>query len=345
MGRNRITIKQVAKAAGVSTQTVSRVINNRPDVATDTREHVQTIITQLGYQPSRIAQSLIRGESNSLGVVSYGLGFYGPTLLLAGIQEAAEQAGYSLRFKILHNTDAYDAEDILQDILSYHVDGVLWAVPDIGQNRDWVQQALHDFSIPIVFLNGQPRPNQITSITDNKQGGFLATQHLIEQGRQNIGIITGPMEWWEARQRELGWREALAKDGREINESYIVHGDWSPGSGERCIRMLLEWHPETDAVFISNDQMALGAMKVAQQMGRKIPDDLAVVGYDNIPESPYFTPGLSTIRQGITEMGQRGVKQVLTMINGDDEALEPTVVLQPELIVRASSVKYQYAPS
>lgn len=335
MSRKRITIRDVAEAAGVSTQTVSRVANAHPDVASDTREHVQAIIEKLGYQPSKLARSLIQGQSYTLGVVSFGLRLYGPSLLLEGVQEAAVKQGYSLMLKILENAEAYDAEKILQDILSYHVDGILWAVPEIGQNRDWIQQALHHISIPIVFLNVQPRPNLITAVIDNKHGGHIATQHLIDQGRQNIGIITGPMEWWEARQRELGWREALAANGRFVDESYITNGDWTPSSGERSIQMLLEWHPEMDAVFVCNDQMALGAMKVAQQMGRQIPQDLAVIGFDDIPEAPYFSPALSTIRQDIAEMGCQGVKQLLTLIHNEQPA-SPSI-LQPRLIIRESS--------
>ncbi len=338
MSRRRVTIKDVAKAAGVSTQTVSRVINSRPDVAPDTREHVQAIIKQLGYQPSKIARSLIQGQSYSLAVVSFGISLYGPSLLLKVIQEAAVESGYSLMLNILPNPEAYDAESILRDILSYHVDGILWAVPEIGQNQDWIQDALHHLSTPIIFFNIQPRPNLATASIDNKHGGQIATQHLIKQGRQNIGIITGPMEWWEARQRELGWREALVESGRDVDESYITSGDWTPSSGERSIRMLLEWHPEMDAVFVCNDQMALGAMKVAQQMGRKIPEDLAIVGYDNIPESPYFTPALSTVRQGINEMGYRGVKQLLAQLNNENDTPISSVVVQPELIIRGSSV-------
>jgi LacI family transcriptional regulator len=338
MGHKRVTIKEVAAAAGVSTQTVSRVVNGRPDVAPDTREHVQAVVEKMGYQPSKIARSLIRGESCSLGVVSFGIGLYGPSLLLGGIQKAAVEAGYSLMLKFLPEARVFDAQAILRDILSYHVDGILWAVPDIGQNRDWIQEALRHFSISIVFLNGQPRPNLVTSVIDNKHGGRIATQHLIDQGWQNIGIITGPMEWWEARQRELGWREALMENGRIVDESYIANGDWTPLSGERSIRMLLEWHPEMDAVFVCNDQMALGAMKVARQMGRRIPQDLAVVGYDNIPESPYFSPALSTVRQGITEMGRQGVEQLLVLIDNEDGVPTPSVVVQPEMIVRESSV-------
>lgn len=337
MNHKRVTIKEVAAATGVSTQTVSRVVNGRSDVSPETREHVQEIIDKLGYQPSKIARSLIRGQSFSLGVVSYGISLYGPSLVLQGIQEAAVQAGYSFMLNILPDAEVYDADKIVRDIMSYHVDGILWAVPEIGQNQDWIQQILPKISVPIVFLNVQPRPNLVTAVIDNKYGGRIATQHLIDQGRQNIGIITGPMEWWEARQRELGWRVALAENGRVVDESYITNGDWTPSSGERSIRMLLEWHPEMDAVFVCNDQMALGAMKVARQMGRQIPQDLAVVGYDNIPESPYFTPALSTVCQDITKMGCRGVKQLLALINNEDDT--SSVVLQPELIVRESSVK------
>ncbi len=338
MSHKRVTIKEVAAAAGVSTQTVSRVVNGRPDVASDTREHVQATIKELGYQPSKIARSLIQGQSYTLGVISYGIGLYGPSMVLQGIQEAAEEAGYSLMLNILSDADAYDADKILRNILSYHVDGILWAVPEIGQNRDWIQQALSKFSEPIVFLNVQPRPTLVTAVIDNKYGGLIATRHLLEVGRQNIGIITGPMNWWEARQRELGWREALAENGRVVDESYIANGDWTPSSGERCIRMLLEWHPEMNAVFVCNDQMALGAMKVARQMGRRIPQDLAVVGYDDIPESPYFSPALSTIRQDVAKMGCRGVKQLLALMHNENGTLASSVVVQPELIIRESSV-------
>lgn len=334
----RVTIKEVAAAAGVSTQTVSRVVNGRPDVASDTREHVQQIINSLGYQPSKIARSLIRGRSYSLGVVSSSIGLYGPSLVLQGIQEAAVEEDYSLMLNILPDAEVFDANQVLREILSYHVDGILWAVPEIGQNRDLIQQALPNLTVPIVFLNTQPRPNLVTAVIDNKLGGRMATQHLIEQGRQKIGLITGPMNWWEARQRELGWREELVANGRSVDESYIANGDWTPSSGERCIRMLLEWHPEMDAVFICNDQMALGAMKVARQMGRQIPQDLAVVGFDDIPESPYFSPSLTTVRQDVAEMGRQGVKQLLTLLDDAENLATSSAVLPPNLIVRESSV-------
>jgi LacI family transcriptional regulator len=337
MKRKRVTIKEVARAAGVSTQTVSRVINQRPDVSPDTRQHVQQVVDDLGYQPSKIARSLIQGQSNSLGVISFGLGFVGPSLVLQGIQEAAVAQGYSLLLNILPDAEKYDARQLVRDILSYHVDGILWAVPEIGQNRDWIQQEMLDLPVPIVFLNVQPRPHSTTVVIDNRTGGHLATRHLIEQARQNIGIITGPMSWWEARQRALGWRNALAEAGREVDESYMTHGDWTPQSGERCLRMLLDWHPELDAVFVSNDQMALGAMKAAHELGLRIPEDLALVGFDNIQEAAFFYPTLTTIQQDMAELGRVAVQQLILSIKEPDNAESSPVRLQPELIVRQST--------
>ena len=339
MSRKRVTIKEVAQAAGVSTQTISRVVNGRPDVFPATRQHVQEVIDQLGYQPSKIARSLIQGQSYSLGVVSSNISLYGPSHVLQGIQEAAKEEGYSLMLHILPDPEVYEAKKLIREILSYHVDGILWAMPEIGQNRDWIQQELSNLSVPITLLNVQPRPNQTTVIVDNRVGGRLATKHLIEQGRQNIGIITGPMSWWEARQRELGWREELMANGRSVDESYITHGDWTPSSGERGIRMLLDWHPEMDAIFACNDQMSLGAMKIARQMGRRIPEDLAIVGFDDIPEAPYFDPALTTVRQDMTEMGREGVRQLIGMINNPEQSRMESIRIQPKLIVRESSQK------
>lgn len=334
----RVTIKEVAEAAGVSTQTISRVANGRADVAPHTRQHVQQVIDSLGYQPSKIARSLIRGQSHSLGIVTFGIGYYGPSHVLQGIQETAVAQGYSLMLNILPDAEIYDAKPLLQEMLAYHVDGILWAAPEIGQNRDGIQQELASLSVPIVFLSAQPRPNQMTAVIDNRAGGRLATRHLIEQGRQHIGLITGPISWWEARQRELGWREELAAHGREVDESLIAYGDWSAGSGERSLRRLLEWRPEMDAVFVSNDQMALGALKAARQVGRRVPEELAVVGFDDIPEAAYFYPALTTIRQNTAELGREGVRRLLAMISEPETVSYEPIRLLPELVVRESTL-------
>ncbi len=338
MGQKRVTIKEVAVAAGVSTQTVSRVINGRPDVASQTREHVQTVIDTLGYKPSKIARSLIRGRSYSIGVVSMGVGFYGPAQTLQSVQQEADKQGYSLLLKMLSSPEDIHVGEIIHDLLSYHVDGILWAIPEIGQNRDWIQQELPNLSVPMAFLNMQARPNLTTIAIDNRLGGRLAARHLIECGCQKIGIITGPLNWWEARQRELGWREEIFAHGLAVDESCIAHGDWNSPSGEQCMRMLLDWHPDLDGVFTSNDQMALGAMKVARELNYRIPEDLSIVGFDDIPESAYFYPPLTTIRQDMRQVGFTAVNQLIYLLEHPEENGNPNAfLLAPKLIVREST--------
>lgn len=341
MVKKRVTIKQVAKEAGVSTQTVSRVINNRPDVAPETRQRVLQVIDQLGYRPSSIARSLIQGRSYTLGVVGYGLEYFGPSRTLSGIEQQANELGYSLLLSLIRQPEKNDVEQILRELLSRYVDGIVWAVPEIGDNRDWTQQEIPRLAVPVVFLSTQPRPNQSVVAVDNRSGGRMATQHLLDQGYQNIGLITGPLDWWEARQRQLGWQDALKEV--TIENDHIVEGDWTAESGERGLRQLLEQHPDMHAVFVCNDQMALGALQAARQMGVRVPADLALVGFDDIPESAYFYPPLSTVRQDMVELGRRAVRELGRMIEASQQSravVRPkTILLQPQLIIRESSVR------
>ena len=177
---------------------------------------------------------------------------------------------------------------------------------------------------------------------DNYLGGKLATQHLLELGRQHIGHICGPLEWWEARQRKLGWQETLRAAGRRVTEAHSAEGNWSSSSGENAFLQLLQSYPEMDAVFVANDQMALAALQIAHMRGIRVPQDLAVVGFDNIAEFAYFYPSLTTVDQNQHELGCRAVQALVEMIeaaNAGNQAIEPnSFLLEPELIVRDSSV-------
>src|SRR4030067_3226790 len=178
----RPTIKQVARAAGVSTQTVSRVINDRPDVSPETRERIQQVIKDLDYQPSALARSLIQQRSYTLGVVTAGLKYIGPSRTLNGITSAAEEAGYSLLLKELPRFDADDVVPIFQALLSRHVDGIIWAVPEVGENRNWVDKQSLDLKIPIVYLAMEPKENISAVSVDNYAGGARALSLLVSQG-------------------------------------------------------------------------------------------------------------------------------------------------------------------
>lgn len=335
-----VTIKDVAKAAGVSSMTVSRVLNDRPDVSPKTRKRVQNVIEELGYAPSEIARSLSQGRSNTIGVVSSGLELYGPSRILVGIEKQANELGFSLMVRLLHNPIESRGERALNELVANQVAGIIWAVAEIGNQREWLYQGRDKEATPVVFLSLNPRPGTTIVAVDNRLGGRLATSHLLEQGYQKIGIITGPQEWWEAREREFGWQEVLLQAGRENLEHLKEHGDWTAASGYKAMMKLLDRVPDLEAVFVSNDSMALGALRAAASCGRSVPHDLAVVGFDDIPESAYFSPPLTTVRQGLLRVGSEAVcllNQHLQARRKEEPFAAQVTIMEPQLIVRQSS--------
>ena len=338
----RATIKEVASAAGVSTQTVSRVINERPDVSYETRKRVQEVIETLGYQPSALARSLIRQRSYTLGVVISGLKHIGPSRTLSGITSTAEEAGYALLLKELPHFEEKNIEPIFQAFLSRHVDGIIWAVPEIGGNRSWIDQYM-DLDIPVVYLTMESQENISVVSIDNYMGGRIAMSHLIEQGYRNIGHISGPLVWWEARQRFAAWKDSLLEANLDFKDDYWAEGNWSSSSGLSAAEKLFKQYPQMDAIFVGNDQMALAVLQLANQRGLRVPEDLGVVGFDNLPESPYFLPALTTVQQDQYRVAKLAVEEIIKIIELGWQGLDPvdlqSIVLPPTLIVRQSSLQ------
>lgn len=338
----RTTIKEVAAAAGVSTQTVSRVINERPDVSPETRSRVQKVIEELGYQPSALARSLIRQRSYTLGVVTAGLKHIGPSRTLNGITSMAEEAGYSLLLKELPHYHTNNVAPIFQELLSRHVDGIIWAVPEIGDNHRWVDNLSLTLEIPIVFLTMEARENLTVVSVDNYQGGRLAMTHLLKQGYQHIGHISGPLDWWEARQRMAAWKDALIEGRNTVKDGHWVEGNWSSASGADAVEKLLDQYPEMDAIFVANDQMALSALQTINRRNIKIPEEIGVIAFDNIPESAYFFPSLSTIQQDQYEIARLAMQKVIHVIErgwkGEEPDAPQSIMLSPALIIRESSL-------
>ncbi len=343
----RPTIKQVAAAAGVSTQTVSRVVNDRPDVSPETRERVHQVIEQMGYQPSALARSLIQQRSYTLGVVTAGLKYIGPSRTLSGITNAAEEFGYSLLLKELPKFSISHVSPILQELLSHHADGIIWAVPEVGENRDWLESSPSDLQVPMVFLTMPPREKIAVVSVDNYQGGRMAMAHLLEQGYRRIAHISGPMDWWEARQRKAAWADALRESGVEVRDEYWVEGNWSSSSGAQAIEKLFQQYPDLEAVFAANDQMALSVIQYANQHGIQIPQQLGVAGFDNLAESPYYCPSLTTVHSEQYNVGRVAVEEIVKMIQmgwqGQEVKSPPSIVLTPTLVVRESSLKSKYS--
>ncbi len=339
----RVTIQDVAAQAGVSYQTVSRVINNRPDVASATRRRVQQVIDELGFRPSSIARGMASGRSYILGVISASLEYFGPARMLMGVEKQASKLGYTIILRAIHDPDHFDIDEHLSFFLSQRVDGIIWTAADTAVIRKAILKKIPQLEFPVVFNNIEPHPDLNVVDFDSYDGSRMATEHLIAQGCQSIGLITGPMQWCVARQRYRGWKEALEAAGYAAPDEHVVEGDWSAISGEKGMVKLLEQQPEIDALFASNDPMALGAIKAAKRLGLRVPEDLAVVGYDDVPEADFFAPPLTTVRHDLESLAGLAVKEIDHMIdtarNGEDSYRPGTHLLKPELIIRESSIK------
>lgn len=338
---SKTTIKDIARLSGVSTQTISRVINEKPDVSPETRERILEIIHQTGYQPSALARSLIQQRSYTLGVIIAGLKYQGISQTLNGITEQADKEGYSLLLEELPNFNVTDVQPAIRSLISHQVEALIYAAPEIGENWRNVQAQCPQPCPPMVFLKGSPYPGISTISVDNYLGAYLATLHLYEQGCRHIAHISGDADWWETDERIKGWKSALEKVGLPVSSRQVVGGNWSSASGEKAFQLILQNYPEVDGVFAGNDQMALAVLHIANEKGIKIPQQLKVIGFDDLAEAPYYSPSLSTIRQDLRTLGIMAVKKAIELVNGPEkpgpEALPDTIILKPELVLRRST--------
>jgi LacI family transcriptional regulator len=339
--KKKATIYEVAREAGVSRQTVSRVINGRPDVAPETRKRVKEVIEKLGYRPSAIARSLSQRRSYTFGVVTAGLKYIGPSRTLSGITEQSEELGYGLLLKELTSFSANNVHPLLQWFIAHQVDGIIWAAPEIGENRSWLDTLLGEIHIPILFLTMEKRKDVSVVSIDNYLGAKEITNHLIGLGRKNIGHVSGPLDWWEARQRKQGWMDALSEKGFPCTDKMWTEGNWSSKSGKLAFQELYEKFPEMDAVFVGNDQMACSVLQTAFEKNIRVPQDLAVAGFDGIAESEFFSPALTTVFQNQHDLGCTAVQELANLVEnrleGEGEIKPRQILLEPELLVRQST--------
>jgi len=339
--KNKATIYDVAEKAGVSRQTVSRVLNNRLEVSEETRQRVKEIMVELNFQRNAVALSLSRQKSFLFGVVISGLKYLGPSQVLSGITKKAEELGYGLLLKEVQNSNSANIIPVLDWFKAHQADGIIWAAPEVEDNRQWLKDVFPRFDIPIIFLTMEEEENVTIVTTDNFSGARAAVNHLIQKGRKNIAHISGPLDWWEARQRKMGWESALTEAGIHVDDRMWTQGNWSSKSGKRAFLELIEKYPEVDGIFAGNDQMALSILQTASEIGKKIPRDLSIVGFDGIAESEFYIPSLSTVYQNGDELGRIAVTELVSQIKNkltEKRAVEPKyITIQPELIVRQSS--------
>jgi LacI family transcriptional regulator len=320
---------------GVSVQTVSRVINGRPDVSPETRAAVEAAIATVGFQPSAVARSLVHQRSNTIGVIVAGLAYFGVAQTLNGITERSEASGYALLVKELASFETTDIVPVIKFLVTHRVDGIIFAAPELETNVRSVQAQLPAGTPPIVFLKSEPSPNYTTIGIDNYAGGRMATEHLLALGRRRIGHVTGPLEWREARDRRDGWWDAIREAGAAAGPRF--EGNWSSASGRAAFEAMLEVQPDLDAIFVANDQMALGVLHVANARGIRVPDDLAVVGFDGMLESADFTPSLTTVSQPLRALGNLAVEDLLAHLDDPEPREARQRTLETELIVRETA--------
>jgi DNA-binding LacI/PurR family transcriptional regulator len=321
-----VVMADVARLAGVSQQTVSRVLNDSPHVRPATRERVLEAIGKLGYRPNRVARALVTGRSHTLGVLSFDTTLYGPASTLFAIERAAHDAGYFVSIASLRAPDAQSLRLGIEGLLEQGVEGVLVIAPLQAAGQGLLELPA---DVPVVATEAAPPGDVPLVAVDQVAGARLATQHLLELGHATVVHVAGPTGWFEAADRVRGWRDALRAAGAEAPPP--LEGDWSARSGYAAGRRLAD----ATAVFAANDQMALGVLRALHELGRRVPEEISVVGFDDIPEAAYFSPPLTTVRQRFDEIGARALRLLLVRI--EDGAGRTGEIVRPELVIRAST--------
>ena len=323
------TMADVARRAGVSHQTVSRVVNDASAVRPQTRDNVLRAIEELGYRRNSAARALVTRRSGLIGVIVDELRLYGPASTVSSIAHAAREAGYGMTLDLLWDVTGSSVSAALEHHLSQSVEAIV-LVAAHGRTPDVA--VLRDLDVPLIALDGFLGGDTPTAGVDQRAGGVMATRHLLDLGHRRIGHVTGPGDWPQSEAREAGFHEALAQAGEQPGP--VVTGDWSPRSGyEGCLRILAE-DPSTTALFVANDQMAMGALRALAEAEKRVPEDVSVVGFDDIPEAAFSQPPLTTIRQDFAALGREAVRLVLGAIAGEDL---PSSLVPPRLVTRSST--------
>jgi DNA-binding LacI/PurR family transcriptional regulator len=322
-------IFDVARLAGVSHQTVSRVLNDLPNVRPATRARVEQAIAQLRYSPSPAARALVTRRTRTIGLVAPGVSDYGPTSVATAFNFAARAERYSVETVSALDPDPAAVRSVIESLLRQRVDAIVLIVVDVGVLE--VVRGL-DLSIPVVAAAATARRSPLIVSIDQYRGARSAVRHLAELGHTRILHVAGPQRAPDALERIRGWRDELASHRLEVVEPR--HGDWSAASGYR-LGTDLDIAPGT-AVFASNDHMSIGLLSALRERGLRVPEDISVVGFDDVPEAGYLYPALTTVRQDFASLGELMMQKVLIAVEEPDSVTEDTP-LPTHLIVRSST--------
>ncbi|MGI6565851.1 MAG: LacI family DNA-binding transcriptional regulator [Limnochordia bacterium] len=329
----KVTMRDVAREAGVAVSTVSLVVNNREGVSDELRAKVLKAVEKLGYRPNRIARSLKTDKSHVLGLIIPDITNPFFPLLVRGVTDTASTYGYSI---LLANSDGKVEEErkYLNVFADTKVDGIIFTTSVKFKDN---LQLLQELPIPKVVLDRYLGPFNIPTVTaDNITGGYLAVKHLLECGSRRILIISGPQGYPSSMDRLTGYKRALDEHGIAVDPDLIEYGDFTLAGGQKAISAVLDRGLDFDGVFAANDLMALGVLVELAAREIPVPEKVQVVGYDDIPSANLFQPALTTIRQPAYEIGHEAVRTLIRAIHHRDRT-PPAKILVPELIVRKST--------
>ena len=324
------SMTDVARVAGVSAQTVSRALGGHPNVQEKTRAKVLAAVDHLGYRKNTAAGILSSGHSKTLGIVLLQTSFYSRTAVTVGVEQAARDAGYSVSAATTPSLEPAAIEEAMSRLAGQSVEGIILALPLIHVTRG-IEELTN--AIPTITIDGSRTSTTEVVAVDQSQAARLATQHLLDLGHQTVWHVAGPAEWLDAVSRSEGWRTTLEAAG--IAPPPELKGDWSPASGYQS-GLILGRIPDVTAVFVSSDEMAFGVVRAFHELGKRVPEDISVVGVDDITLAEYCSPSLTTVAQPFAEMGRLAVEHLMRYVADPGTTLAPASV-EPRLVVRSST--------
>lgn len=328
--KEKLNMRQVAALAGVSHQTVSRVLNDHPSIRPETRERVLRVMAEHNYRPNSAARALATNKTQRIGVLLDSAVEYGPNSTLRAIEQAARTMGYTVSsVTVGDRAEPLESSDAAEHLMSQGVDALCVIAP-----RSSSLDPLRETSLGVPTLVVKAAPDEVfhTVSVDQELGARLAVGHLVELGHRDIAHVSGPLDWLDAQGRHRGWLAELESHGLEPPE--LVVGDWTADFAYEIARSP-GGLPECSAVFVGNDQMALGLIHGLADRGVSVPGDVSIVGFDDLPEAKHFLPPLTTVRQDFAELGARSVAALLAALHGDLPTQRS--IIAPELVVRSSS--------
>lgn len=333
MTTRKPNIYDVAKHAGVSHQTVSRVINNHPNIRQSTQEKVLAAMQELGYTPNLAARALVTARSQMIGILAADTYMYGPSGMLHAIENEARKFGYATITCSVDTADESSISDGIEHLRRSGIEGLIAIIPH-REAVDFVRSNM--VSIPIVSIDSHYRLDELSASIDNFQGAALATKHLIELGHKNIAHISGPANWIDSQDRAAGYTATMLNAGLK---PLVIQGDWEIGTGYRLATEIKFAERGITAVFAANDHLAFGVMRACQEQGLNVPVDLSVVGFDDIPEAAFWNPALTTLRQDFAGLGDRAISLLLSNLSGEGKNEAPNPM--PEFVLRSSTSPLQ----